>query len=75
MGQAIRQYSRYLVPSPSFFSGIGRIFDFSGSLNVYNYSKNGTEADMKAAYLDWAAVGQDLRIVMEEHESRKTTKK
>ena len=54
----------YLFARPSFIEGVARIFDFSGSLNVYNESPSGQEADRQALENDWRAVGDDLRAAM-----------
>lgn len=71
MGSFIKQYSFHLCSRPTFLSEVGRIFDFSGSLNKYNYSRDDTEADAKATYLDWVAVGQDMRNAMMDYEHSK----
>lgn len=44
--------------------GVGRIFDFTNSLEKYNSSKDENEADLKATYLDWKAVGQDMNYAI-----------
>lgn len=64
MGQIIKKYAFYLAPRPTFSSEIGRMFDFFGLFNTYNSSRTDVEADMKATYLDWKAVGQDLQSAM-----------
>ena len=48
---------------PSFFEGIGRLIDWGGTLNEYNNSQFGAEADYKALKSDWEAVGGDIRTV------------
>lgn len=57
--------SSYLFSTPSFIEGVGRLLDFGSTLNNYNYSKSGKEADYKAISSDWRAVGNDMREVME----------
>ncbi len=37
------------------------MLDFAGTLNVYNESRNGQEADYRALASDWAIVGKDLK--------------
>jgi len=54
----------YLFARPSFIEGVARIFDFSGSLNVYNESETPAEADKRALANDWRAVGDDIRAAM-----------
>jgi predicted nucleotide-binding protein (sugar kinase/HSP70/actin superfamily) len=50
----------YLFARPSILEGIGRNIDLFGLMNDYNYSQNGTEADVKALLNDWAVVYGDL---------------
>lgn len=50
----------YLFARPSFLEGIARIFDFSGSLNVYNESDTPREADRRAIANDFKAVADDM---------------
>ena len=45
-------------------SGLARIFDFSGSLNVPTKSLPPNVADRYALWSDWKAVGDDLRTVV-----------
>ncbi|HOP48725.1 MAG TPA: hypothetical protein PK874_13780 [Desulfobacteraceae bacterium] len=56
-----------LFPKSSFFEGVGRLVDFTGSLNEYNISETPEEADTRALYSDWRAVGIDLLAAKEEH--------
>jgi hypothetical protein len=51
----------FLYPSPSFLSGWAAVLDFAGTLNVYNVSKSGQEADARALASDWAIVGKDIQ--------------
>jgi hypothetical protein len=53
-------HSRILFPRPSFFEGLGRIFDFAGALSLYNISRTPEEADVRALNSDWAATADDL---------------
>ena len=57
--------SRFLVPESSFIDGLGRLVDFSGSLNLYNSCPDEQIADHLAQRVDWAVVGQDLREASE----------
>jgi len=50
-----------LIINPSYFNGIARTLDLSGTFTTYNYSKSGTQADYLAIYLDWKNVGNDLK--------------
>lgn len=44
--------------------GVARLFDFSGTLNVYNTSASGEVADLRAFNEDWKAIGDDMRVVL-----------
>lgn len=57
--------SDFLYAKPSFLEGVARLVDFGGTLNEYNFSQTGDEADARATWMDWAVVGQDMRRVME----------
>lgn len=61
--------SDFLYARPSFIEGLARIFDFGGTLNEYNVSRTGQEADMVALRMDWAAIGQDIRNAVGEFET------
>lgn len=54
----------FLVPSPSFLEGVGRLFDFGDVLNQYNRSESAEEADRIALQMDVEAVADDLRTAM-----------
>ena len=56
--------SDFLYAKPSFLEGVARLVDFGGTLNEYNFSQTGEEADARAIWIDWAIVGQDMRRVM-----------
>ena len=60
--------SDFLVASPSFASGVGRLLDWYGLYDLYNVSRNGQEADTKAMFVDWRIVGQDINDAMLEFE-------
>jgi hypothetical protein len=55
-------YSDYLFARPSLAEGIGRLVDFSGSLNTYNTSPSPEQADARALEVDLRAVGHDLSV-------------
>ena len=60
-------FTDYLYAVPSLLFGIARLFDFWGSFTSYNTSLSNREADSKAIYSDWRAVGQDLRTATRQH--------
>jgi hypothetical protein len=51
----------FLYAKPSFIEGVARLFDFSGSLNIYNCSDSPQQADSKAIASDWITVGCDIK--------------
>jgi len=50
----------FLYARPSALEGVGRNMDFFGSMNRYNDSPSGEEADMAALTADWLAVYRDF---------------
>ena len=50
----------FLFARPSVIEGIGRNMDFFGSMNRYNYSQSGEEADKIAIASDFLAIYMDL---------------
>ena len=61
MSNILLNYTAYLTSKSSFLTGVGSIFDFSGSYQAYNASSSELEADAKAIFLDWLSVGDDMR--------------
>ena len=60
--------SKYrLYAGPSFIEGVARLLDFSGSLEVYNESRDGAEADIRASASDWRTVGEDINTAVKEY--------
>lgn len=59
----------FLTAKPSALSGVARILDFGGAFDAYNMSENEAEADAKAVFADWAAVGDSLRSNMAQLDS------
>lgn len=53
--------SSFLFAVPSWAEGAARVLDLGGTMTEYNYSLTGELADQIATYLDWAAVGDDIR--------------
>jgi len=54
----------HLFAMPSFITGVARIIDPFGTLNIYNRSKH---PDYYAMLSDWKAVGDDMRQVIREY--------
>jgi len=61
--------SDFLFSAPSALSGVARFLDFAGAFDAYNISETVEEADAKAIYADWVAVGNDLRSSMSQLEA------
>jgi len=62
--------SDFLFARPSFFEGMARVLDLGCTLNEYNYSKTGTEADAKALKNDFQMVFQDLNTSIFNYEQQ-----
>jgi len=65
MNKVQRSLTYSLFVRPSFLSGVARIFDFSGSLQMYLYSRTHGEADRRALASDWKMVGKDIELAIE----------
>ncbi len=57
-----------LFASPSFLSGVARLFDFWGLYDAYNTSPDPETADARAIGADWRMVGADMRIAIRRYE-------
>lgn len=55
--------SDFLYANPSFVEGMARVIDLGGTIErfSYNTSDSAAEADSRALYADWSAVGADLK--------------
>ena len=60
-----KYYSDFLFVRPSLLEGWARLFDFSGSLNDYNRTK---DPDTVALWADWTAVGVAIQESMDRFE-------
>ena len=54
----------FLVPTPSFLTGVGTVFNIWGQYFDYNTSPSEEEADTRALLCDWGMVGQELEDAM-----------
>ena len=52
--------SDFLFAMPSTLSGVSRTLDLGGTFDSYNESANSLEADTKALFADWQAVGDSF---------------
>ena len=59
-GNEVLNMTDFLFARPSLLEGVSRILDFGGSLQKYNISRSPEEADTKAIYNDFRAVGGDM---------------
>jgi hypothetical protein len=66
----MNKYSSLLYAEPSFLEGVGRLMDFAGVLNRYNYSPTPEEADRIALASDWYAIGDDMRQAIRDYAVR-----
>lgn len=55
-------YSTFLFAQPSFLEGFARAADVAGTLDDYNFSDTGLEADYRALWADWMAIGLDMKL-------------
>ena len=58
--------STFLFADPSFIYGLAHILDFEGTFDVYNQSLTPAEADARALYSDWSAVGDELNEALKQ---------
>ncbi|MBU1626687.1 hypothetical protein KKB18_04890 [bacterium] len=56
----------YLFAKPSFLGGMASVLDLGSTLTVYNNSPTPEIADNIAIYNDCKAVGNDIRVVIEQ---------
>ncbi len=66
-GDRVSSFSTYLFATPSFWEGVGRMVDFGDTLSEYNSSPTPEAADAIAMYLDWSAIGDDIRTAINQH--------
>jgi len=56
----------FLFARPTFLEGAARTLDLFGTLQEYNLSRSGAEADAWALFEDFAAVGGDIKWAMDQ---------
>ena len=56
----------FLTADSSFLTGMGTAVNLSGNFYGFNYSRNATEADIRALSSDWQMVGKDIADSMAE---------
>ena len=67
--------SGFLFANPSFIGGAATVIDIGGTLVVYDVSKNGVEADLRALASDWAVTGKDIKRSVEKLKKTATKEK
>lgn len=70
----MKKCTDFLYARPSFLEGLARIMDLGNTLNEYNTSPTGKEADYIAISNDWAMVGQDMHNAIADFESEEVDK-
>ncbi len=70
----MKKRTDFLYARPSFLEGLARIMDLGNTLNEYNISPNGKEADYIALSNDWAMIGQDMYDAIAEFELEEADK-
>lgn len=63
----------FLFADPSFLAGLAAVLDIGGGLIVYNESRSGQEADYRALASDWAVVGKDILVAIDNFEENEKT--
>ena len=63
-------YSDFLFARPSLIGGVAKLFDFGGTLKMYNESPSERLADLNAASQDWKAIGSALRMALREYQAQ-----
>jgi hypothetical protein len=58
-------FTSYLFPDPDVPYSVGQVLDLFGTPQHYNRSPSPEQADVDAFRRDWAAVGADLRAVLD----------
>jgi hypothetical protein len=60
----------FLFTNASFVGGMGSVVNLAGNYFIYNFSPNGTMADIRAMNADFAVVGKDIRVALDNHEQK-----
>ncbi len=63
---------RLFKREPSFAGGVSSVLDLGATLQQYNNSATGNEADCDALKSDWQAVGNDLNNSIKMYEQELT---
>ena len=61
----------FLFARPSFLEGMARAIDMGGTLNEYNGSRDGAEADRRAMSSDFKMVGKDIAAAIGHYGKKK----
>jgi hypothetical protein len=55
-----------LFSVPTFAEGVGRLFDFGCTTDIYNTSETPEEADFNALREDWRSIARDMGVAFDE---------
>jgi hypothetical protein len=61
----------FLFARPSFLEGMARVLDLGCTLNSYNASRNGADADRRALSSDFKMIGKDIAAGIGHYEQQK----
>jgi hypothetical protein len=64
----------YLYACPRRLFGVARLVDLGATFDEYNESSSEPEADARAAFSDWLAVGNDIKAAANQYEQEEETK-
>jgi len=74
MVRVCAEKSTFLFAMPNFLRGMARAVDIGATMNLYNESPNAKIADARALAADWKQIGDNMREVIDEHETTEQTK-
>lgn len=63
-GDGLSGRSTFLFATPNWLDGAARTLDMGSTLTNYNFAPTPEAGNAISSYLDWAAVGDDLRQVI-----------
>jgi hypothetical protein len=61
------ELANFLCARPSFLEGASRVIDLGGTLNEYNRSMSGEQADYLALLADWRMIGEEIRSALKQN--------
>lgn len=64
------EYSEFLFARPTLLEGVARILDFGNTMQEYNTSLTGQQADFRALRSDWLQISADMRQSVEQFQGQ-----